>query len=111
MRCSRSGPTLPSSTCAPDMARFRPQTLDAAPGLGGPAFPSAAHSGGARPIDPSTVRDLAAEVMRAGHFFVGGGKALTVEYEPAHEVPWEVFQGRLLEPAQTRQRRTFEVWH
>jgi hypothetical protein len=33
------------------------------------------------------------------------------EHRSAEEVSWEVFRGRLLDPAHTRQRRTFESWN
>jgi hypothetical protein len=62
----------------------------------------------ARPPSLDEVRDLIARAMRRGHFFVGprtSGFSSGTE-----EVPWEVFRGRLLDPAHTRQRRAFEVW-
>src|SRR4051794_5681695 len=75
--------------------RFRPFTLPAPSG----------------PVTPDVVRSLAAEVLRPGHFFTGPGVLLEWESCPAEGTFWEVFQGRLLDPAHTRQRRTFEAWN
>src|SRR4051812_39694414 len=52
-----------------------------------------------------------AEVMRPGHFFVGGGASAAWEHMPREETPWEVFRGRLLDPAHTRERRAFATWN
>jgi hypothetical protein len=49
--------------------------------------------------------------MRPCHFFLGLGLELEWEQNPAEDSFWEVFQGRLLDPAHTRQRRTFEAWN
>jgi hypothetical protein len=49
--------------------------------------------------------------MSPGHFFVGPATTLEWEHRSAEEVSWEVFRGRLLDPAHTRQRRTFESWN
>jgi hypothetical protein len=57
------------------------------------------------------VRRLIADAVRPGHFFVGGGTRLEWSHVAAEEVSWEVFRGRLLDPAHTRQRRTFEAWN
>src|SRR5262245_33028897 len=90
-------------------------------GVGGrPAFGRRAHVPRFRPpispgpsgrVTPDVVRSLAAEVLRPGHFFTGPGLVLEWESCPAEETLWEVFQGRLLDPAHTRQRRTFEAWN
>lgn len=57
------------------------------------------------------VRNLIAEVMRPPHFFQG--RSLTLHWTPVaqEEIPWEIYKGRLLPPAQTRLRQTFESWH
>ncbi len=52
-----------------------------------------------------------AEVMRPAHFYVGPGLTLEWEYVAAEEISWEIFRGRLLDPAHTRERRTFEAWN
>jgi hypothetical protein len=74
------------------MLRFRPST-DHSPALAD---------------DP---RALIAEVIRLAHFFAGPGLGLEWEHVPREEVSWEVFRGRLLDPAHTRQKRTFEAWN
>ena len=51
------------------------------------------------------------EVTRPCHFFTGPNLRLEWEHPPEEESVWEVFQGRLLDPAHTRQRRTFEAWN
>ncbi len=51
------------------------------------------------------------EVLAPTRFYVGAGLDLSWEYQTAQECPWEVFQGRLLDPAHTRQRRTFTAWN
>jgi hypothetical protein len=57
------------------------------------------------------VRQVAAEVIRPAHFFVGPGLELEWEHAEQEERSWEVFRGRLLDPAHTRQRRQFEAWN
>src|SRR6185437_12584802 len=56
------------------------------------------------------VRSLIAEMFRPAHFYLGPELALRWEYAAEQELSWEVFQGRLLDPAHTRQRRTFASW-
>jgi hypothetical protein len=76
------------------MPRFRTRSSPAAP-----------------PITPDVVRGLMAEVFRPAHFFLAPDLAVEAEHAPSEELTWEVFQGRLLDPAHTRQRRTFEAWN
>jgi hypothetical protein len=57
------------------------------------------------------VQELAAEMMAAENFFVGPGLSLRWEHVPAEDVSWEVFRGRLLDPAHTRKRQSFESWN
>jgi hypothetical protein len=52
---------------------------------------------------------LAARLLSPRRFFAPGS-ALTLRHTPAETLVWEVFHGRLLDPAHTRQRRTFESW-
>jgi hypothetical protein len=54
---------------------------------------------------------VAADVIRAAHFFDGPGLELEWEHAEQEESAWEVFRGRLLDPAHTRQRRRFEAWN
>jgi hypothetical protein len=54
---------------------------------------------------------VAADVIRPAHLFVGRGWELEWEHAAEEEVAWEVFRGRLLDPAHTRQRRRFEAWN
>lgn len=56
------------------------------------------------------VRKTIGDVLRPAHFFVGPNTELLWEPATAIETAWEVFQGRLLDPAHTRCRRTFEAW-
>ena len=63
------------------------------------------------PLSPETIRWLCGEVTRLCHFFTGPNMRLEGEHQPSEESVWEIFQGRLLDPAYTRQRRTFEAWN
>lgn len=70
------------------------------------------HPGAAvRPVTPAAVAELCAQVLAPVHFFAGPAITLRCEHVLAEENTWEVFRGRLLEPAHTRQRRTFEAWN
>jgi hypothetical protein len=60
-------------------------------------------------VGPDRVRALLADVLRPGHFFVRPPLVL-VARAGREELPWEIFRGRLLDPAHTRLRRTFETW-
>jgi hypothetical protein len=74
-----------------------------------PASPS--YSAAPEVLKAEVVRQIAADVSRPAHFYVGRGLELEWEHADEEEVSWEVFRGRLLEPAHTRQRRRFEVWN
>ena len=63
------------------------------------------------PPTPEDVRRLVAEAIHPRHFFARGAGRLEWEHVPSEEVPWEVFRGRLLDPAFTRQTMTFESWN
>ena len=63
------------------------------------------------PLSAETVRWLCGDVTRPCHFFVGPGLRLQWEYQESDECVWEIFQGRLLDPAHTRERRAFETWN
>jgi hypothetical protein len=62
-------------------------------------------------IIPEQVADLIAEVLKPGHFFVAGGRELTCLCLKAEETAWEIFRGRLLGPAHTRERKVFRSWN
>src|SRR5262249_31447488 len=58
-----------------------------------------------------TVREVISGVMSPGHFFSAQPFALEWEMAVPESGPWEVYQGRLLDRAHTRQVRTFESWN
>ena len=62
-------------------------------------------------LDLETVRGLVADALRPAHFFAGSPTALEWEHAEREETPWEIFQGRLLDPTHTIARRTFEAWN
>src|SRR4051794_16136541 len=57
------------------------------------------------------VRAVLADVLAPAHFLVRPPLALVMEQAAAEEQPWEVFRGRLLDPAHTRLRRSFAAWN
>ncbi len=59
---------------------------------------------------PTSVTSLITEMFRPAHFFLGPELELEWEHEAEQELVWEIFQGRLLDPAHTRQRRCFAAW-
>src|SRR5688572_8717338 len=63
------------------------------------------------PPDLHAVCQVIEEVCLPGHFYLPGPLDLTWETGKAEEISWEVFRGRLLEAAQTRQRHTFLSWN
>lgn len=58
----------------------------------------------------SRLDELLAEMIRPEHFFLGPDLGLEWEHVAEQELVWEIFQGRLLDPAHTRQRRSFAAW-
>jgi hypothetical protein len=58
-----------------------------------------------------TLGRLIDEVLRPAHFFLAPGVELDWEHTDHEEISWEIFQGRLLDPAHTRQKATFESWN
>ncbi len=50
-------------------------------------------------VTRESVRALVAEMVRPAHFFVGPDLALKWEHVASEELVWEIFQGRLLDPA------------
>jgi hypothetical protein len=81
------------------MARFRSLPTRASPD---PPF-------GGLPVE--VVRRVAADAIHPAHFYAGPGLELEWEHAEQEECSWEVFRGRLLDPAHTRQRRRFEAWN
>ena len=62
-------------------------------------------------MSPVAIRRLIAEVLSPAHFFASEAIVLDWEQLEQEEQSWEIFQGRLLDPADTRERRTFESWN
>lgn len=60
---------------------------------------------------PATeIRHLLSECFAPEHFFLARGKSLEWE-QTAEELPWEIFKGRLLEPAHSTVTQTFAAWN
>ena len=55
------------------------------------------------------LQTLAARLLSPSRFFAPG-LTLSFRHDPAERIPWEVFHGRLLDPAHTRRQHTFETW-
>ncbi len=75
-----------------------------------PRFRCAAVDCGAGPLPVSAGDGLCAlldEVFAARNFYVASSLEV-VCVRQKEEIPWEIFQGRLLDPAHTRERQTFE---
>ncbi|MGH7224073.1 MAG: hypothetical protein ACRELF_12655, partial [Gemmataceae bacterium] len=49
-------------------------------------------------------------MFRPAHFFLGPELELEWDHAAEQDLVWEIFQGRLLDPAHTRQRRSFAAW-
>src|SRR3982074_3514167 len=56
------------------------------------------------------IRRLIGDVIAPGHFYVSPAVSLEWRLGTEEEVRWELFQGRLLDPAHTTLRRRFESW-
>ncbi|MBI3823586.1 MAG: hypothetical protein HY289_13030 [Planctomycetes bacterium] len=64
------------------------------------------------PVDDLlAVGQLIDDAMRPGHFFVAPDLHLTWVAAKSETIRWEIFRGRLVEAAQTRQEKTFLSWH
>ncbi len=72
-----------------------------------PGFRASAPDIVPRPVTPDAVANCAGRMLAPAHFFTGPD--LTLEWAPPsrEDISWEVFRGRLLDPAHTRQRRIF----
>lgn len=62
-------------------------------------------------MDVAGIREIVVTALDPRRFFVAAGGVLRVEYQPAHDVVWEIFRGHLLDERQTRQSRRFESWN
>lgn len=62
-------------------------------------------------VSLDAVRRTAASLLAPGRFYAGSGITLVWRHDPAKRVAWEIFQGRLLDAAQTREAATFESWN
>jgi hypothetical protein len=69
---------------------------------------SAANDTGAIPLE--TVRALVSDLLRPGHFFVRTDLHLVWRPPALEQISWEIFRGRLLDPAHTREMREFTSW-
>src|SRR5438128_3793469 len=59
----------------------------------------------------SAVRKAIDEAVDPVHFFVREPFVLEWKHQPSEQITWEIHQGRLLDPAHTRLRETFESWN
>ncbi|MFL5243965.1 MAG: hypothetical protein ACJ8FY_17830, partial [Gemmataceae bacterium] len=57
------------------------------------------------------IRRLITEVLSPAHFFASPAIVLDLILVERDELSWEIFQGRLLDPAHTRERHDFEAWN
>jgi hypothetical protein len=82
------------------MPDFRtPRSLIGAPPAGGLSQGRAA------------LRTVITDVLRPANFFVRTSASLTWEHRTSADEAWEIFQGCLLDGAQTRLRQSFETWN
>lgn len=62
-------------------------------------------------FDLTKLPALLTDALHPAHFYLGPALELEWSHVSAAEEPWELFQGRLLEPRFTRQQHTFESWN
>jgi hypothetical protein len=74
------------------------------------AFRSALSNADGRPIIAEIVREVCEQVTRPGNFFASDQVHVERKYQREEDVAWEIFQGRLLDASQTRERQRFETW-
>lgn len=60
---------------------------------------------------PSAVRQVAWDVIHPRNFFLASPYRLQIEKLDREELAWEIYKGRLLDPAHTRQTARFEAWN
>src|SRR5262245_31094702 len=62
-----------------------------------------------QPMTLDAVRSLIADAVAPSQWFAG--PALALRWDHRHEdIRWELYQGRLLDPAHTRLTKQFEAW-
>ncbi len=76
-----------------------------------PRFRSRFPSTATDPVTSESLHVLIAEMFRPAHLFAALELTLEWEHIEHEELTWEIFQGRLLDPAHTRERRSFEAWN
>ncbi len=58
-----------------------------------------------------TINELITDALDASNFLLGDGIELEHEHLAEMTRRWEIFRGRLLDPAHTREEKTFEEWN
>ena len=61
-------------------------------------------------LNRERLRALAVDVLSPAHFYAAPGVGLAWQHSSARTMSWEIFRGRLLDPAHTRLSQTFESW-
>ncbi len=61
--------------------------------------------------DLLAVGQMIDDALQPGHFFAAPEQRLTWIAARSESVPWEIFRGRLLDAAQTREQKSFLSWH
>jgi hypothetical protein len=64
-----------------------------------------------RPLSEDEIRQVIAGVIQPAHFFVREPLHLEWQNGLPEESAWEIYQGRLLDPAHTRLRQSLECWN
>ena len=59
----------------------------------------------------NTLPEIVDAVLSPGHFYITPGFSLEWERVAARPQRWELFRGRLVDAAHTRQEKTFEEWN
>ncbi|MBI3406953.1 MAG: hypothetical protein HY040_01170 [Planctomycetes bacterium] len=60
---------------------------------------------------PDEIREAIADAIHPSNFYVGNGLELVWRPPTEATIPWEIFRGRVLDPAHTRQTRRFLEWN
>lgn len=76
-----------------------------------PRFRSRSTLANSEPVTADAIGKLAEVVLSPGQFFLSPGFDLKLRHESAENLAWEIFQGRLLDPAHTRESQTFRSWN
>src|SRR4051794_40587614 len=72
--------------------------------------PSLATCDQSQPLTLERVRLLIAEALSPGYVFAAPVLQLRWEFAAPETVRWEIYQGRLLDAAHTREVKEFEAW-